>query len=449
VTHLDEMEVERLLDGGLPPDERLKVVRHLLTDCRPCRARLVSLSEVLFRAEDLKADARGVQSFSYDAALARAAIRARRYQDRDRQDRERLKRALNAARLHAQESAEIPYRALKPLRGWPRVEALLRLSFEERYRDPQRMLLLALAARLAAEDLDSARLGPCLVADFQARTWAELGNAYRVNEQFDWAEAGLGHAQGILEDGTGDLLLLARLADIEASLRTDQRRLGEAIELLEEVYDLYYRAGALHLAGRALISKGIATHYSGQPREAVHLLQEGLTLIDSTRDPQLAATGCQSLIHALADRDEFQEAGRLLLSGGLRQAFAEDPLNLLKLRWMEGKVLAGLGKLGKAERTFEQVREEFLLRERGYDAALVGLELAAVRLRQGKAAQVRELAEEISETLHDLGVHQEAFKAVLFLREACRQQAVTLGLLRNVHRFLARLEWNPGLRFEP
>ncbi len=451
MTHLDEIGVERFLGGDLSLEEQRKVVRHLLTDCRPCCARLAPLSEVLFRAEDLKEDARGVQSFSYDAALARVASWAGRYQTRYREERQLLEQALKTAPSDAREGEEIQWQAFEDLKGWPCVEALLRLSFEERYRDPQRMLLLALAARLAAEELDSAELGPGLVADFQARALAEVGNAYRVNEHFDWAEVYLDHAQGLLEDGTGDILLLARLADIEASLRIDQRQLGEATELLEVVYDLYYRAGDFHLAGRALISKGIATHYSGQPREAAHLLQEGLKLIgpDSGKNLQLAAAGRQGLIHALTDCGEFQEAGRLLLSSGLRQAFAAEPLSLLKLRGVEGKVLAGLGKLGRAERVFEQVREEFLLRERGYDAALVGLELAAVWLRQGKADNVRELAEEIYETLRDLGVHQEAFKAVLFLREACRQQAVTLGLLRKVHGFLVRLEWNPGLRFEP
>ncbi len=449
MTHLDEIGVERFLGGDLSPEEQRKVVRHLLTDCRPCCARLAPLSEVLFRAEDLKEDARGVQSFSYDAVLARVVSWAGRYQTRYWEERQLLEQALKTAPSDAREGEEIQWQAFEDLKGWPCVEALLRLSFEERYRDPQRMLLLALAARLAAEKLDSAELGPGLVADFQARAWAEVGNAHRVNEHFDWAEVSLDHAQGLLEDGTGDILLLARLADIEASLRIDQRQLGEATELLEVVYDLYRRAGDLHLANRALIKRGITTHYSGNPQEAVLLLRKGLELIDTARDSQLKAAGRQSLIHALTDCGEFQEAGRLLLSSGLRQAFAAEPLSLLKLRGVEGKVLAGLGKLGRAERVFEQVREEFLLRERGYDAALVGLELAAVWLRQGKADHVRELAEEIYETLRDLGVHQEAFRAVLFLREACRQQAVTLGLLRKVHGFLVRLEWNPGLCFEP
>jgi tetratricopeptide (TPR) repeat protein len=235
VTHLDENEVERFLGGDLPPDERRKLVRHLLKDCEPCRGKLVSLSEVLFRAEDLAEDARVVRSFSYDAALARAATRARRYQARYRKELNLLEQALATAPPDAKGDDEICCQAFEALRGWPRMEALLRLSFEERYRDPQRMLLLALAARLAAEELNPVELSPGLVADFQAQAWAEVGNAYRVNEQFDWAEAALAHAQGLLEEGTGDSLLLARIAEIEASLRIDQRRLGEALDLLSMV----------------------------------------------------------------------------------------------------------------------------------------------------------------------------------------------------------------------
>jgi len=449
VTHLDESEVERFLGGDLPPDERRQMVRHLLKDCEPCRLKLASLSQVLFQAEDLKEDARGIQSFSYDAALARAANRAHLYQARYRKERELLEQALDIAPPDAKEGEEVYWRPFEALRGWSRVEALLRLSFEERYRDPKRMLLLALAARLAAEKLSPAELGPGLVADFQARAWAEVGNAYRVNEQLDFAETALSHAQDLLEDGTGDCLLLARMADIEASLRIDQRHMDKAIDLLAMVCNLYRQAGHLHLAGRALIKSGITTRYDGDPREAVRLLQEGLQLIDPQRDPRLAASAKLSIVDSMVDRDAFKDAGRMLLESGLRQTFADEPLNLLKLRWVEGKVLAGLGKLGRAERTFEQVREELLLREREYDAALVGLELAAVWLRQGKTAQVRELAEETYESLRDLGVHQEAFRAVLFLREACRRQAVTVSLLRKLHGFLVRLEWNPQLRFEP
>ena len=120
MTHLEENEVERFIGGDLPPEERRKVVRHLLDGCRPCRVKLVSLSEVLFRAKDLKEDVRGIQSFSYDAALARAATRARRYQTRFRKERERLERALDAARLPARRPPARRWKAFGAGLAWRR-----------------------------------------------------------------------------------------------------------------------------------------------------------------------------------------------------------------------------------------------------------------------------------------------------------------------------------------
>lgn len=312
------------------------------------------------------------------------------------------------------------------------------------------MLLLAYSASEAAEDLKPEEHGGwALVADFQARACAELANAYRVNDQHDRAEDALAKANTQLDWGTGDLLLLARVMDVQASLRSDQRRLGEALELLEMAHDLYREVGDFHLTGKTLVKRGIATHYDGHPREAVRILREGLNLIDLDEDPQLAAIGQQGLLHALADCGEFREAGRLLLASGLRQAFAADPLNLLKLRGVEGKILAGLGKPRRAERVFEEVREELFQRGREYDAALVGLELAALWLREGRMAEVREVTEETIETLRDLGIAQEGFKAALFLRVACQQEKATVGLFRHVYEFLNRLQWEPQLRFAP
>jgi tetratricopeptide (TPR) repeat protein len=447
VKHPSEGEVEGFIHGRLEPEERRRVVLHLLAGCGRCSRTLSPFTEVLFQEEDDLADAAGgaVTDF-YDAALDKAGAHARRYATRCRKESALLDRALEAARTHAPGGALLCEEVLA-LRGPTRLEALLRLSFEERYRNPEKMLLLAVSAKTVAELLDPAEHGAALVADLQARALAEMGNALRVNEQWDLAEEALLAADARLGEGSGDPLLTARVADVQASLCSDRRRLGEALDLLQVAHKLYRRAGDLHLAGRALISWGITTHYDGRPREAVPLLQEGLELIDSGRDPQLLAVGQQSLIHALADSGEFQEAGRLLLGSGLRQAFAAEPLSLLKLRWVEGKVLAGLGKRRLAEKALEQARDGFLARGREYDAALVGLELAALWLEQGRTAEVREVAEETVDLLWGLGVHSEAFKAASLLRAACRQRVATVGLVRRVHGFLTQVQWQPHLRF--
>ena len=116
---------------------------------------------------------------------------------------------------------------------------------------------------------------------------------------------------------------------------------------------------------------------------------------------------------------------------------------------MEGKIHVGFGRLDQAERAFCEVRQEFLRRGQVYDAALVGLELGALWLRQGRTAEVQELAEEMHAVFEDLGVQLEATRALQFVHEACRLQAVTVSMIERVRTFLERLPWQPGLRFEP
>lgn len=171
--------------------------------------------------------------------------------------------------------------------------------------------------------------------------------------------------------------------------------------------------------------------------------------MDPARDPQLAAIARYELIHSLVDCDRYQEAGRILLKSDLRQAFSSQPLNLLKLRWLEAKIALGMERLPKAESALRQVQREFHNHGQEYDAALVGLDLAEVLLRRGGAAEVRLLAREILETFEDLGIQPEALKAMRYLRTACERETATPGMVQRVVTFLRRLEWQPQLRFAP
>ncbi len=79
--------------------------------------------------------------------------------------------------------------------------------------------------------------------------------------------------------------------------------------------------------------------------------------------------------------------------------------------------------------------------------ALVSLDLAAVRLGQGKSAAARELVEQAIATFRAQRIDREALAALLLLQEACSHQETALGLLRSVREGLKRVEL--GLRFEP
>ncbi len=452
MTHPGKGEIEDFLAGRLVAEDRRRVARHLFGEsCSRCQPLVQKLTEQIVSEEPWTA-AEPVAEEAYDQAVSRASVAARSLAVRWRKETAKLGQAL-ALLDQAPGGPGDPgfsYRQAQTLHGWPLCEALLQKSYEVRFSDPKRMLALAENAAGVAKHIKPEKYPwPGFVADLRAKAFSELGNAYRLALRFQDAEVAFNQAREFLDDGTGDPLLCARVLDLEASLRNSQRRLDEAVVLLNRVYRLYLDAGDTHLAGRALVSKGSVTLYQGQSQEAVRLLQEGLELLDSTRDSALESFSQLNLIDALSRSYEYQQASRLLLQSGLREAFAAEPLNLLKLRWVEGKIHAGLGRLRRAEAAFDEARQGFLKREQEYDAALVGLDLAAVWLKTGRSAEVLALAEEMHETLDDLGVHTEAARALYFVREACRCQAVTVPMIERVRSFMERLPWQVGLRFEP
>lgn len=419
MTHLGKGELVDLLTGRLDAAGQQQALNHLRGGCSFCQQHLRALAELLLKEEPWIA-AEPVVEDQYDEAFARASTVARSFRIRWRKEMVKLERALS---LLDQAPAGLgdesfPWRQAQALHGWPLYEALLQKSYEARFSDPNRMLNLAESAVRVAKHIKLERYPwPGFVSDLRARAFAELSNAYRVNDQLSAAESALNSAKELLDEGTGDFLLKAQVLDFGASLRSSQRRLEDAIELWDQVYRLHMEAGNVHLAGRSLISRGTSIHIQGYARESAHLFQRGLQMLDSGRDPSLENLGQLNKINALIDAGECHRASLEFLQSGLRKRLANAPLNLLRLRWVEGKIHLGLGRPMKAERAFEAVWQEFLGMGRDYDAALVGLELAAVWLREGRAAQVRRLAKEMYSTFQDLGLHSEAARALYFVRE--------------------------------
>jgi tetratricopeptide (TPR) repeat protein len=195
------------------------------------------------------------------------------------------------------------------------------------------------------------------------------------------------------------------------------------------------------------MQKGVCLRLAGEKLKSVRALRQAVAQLDGCRDPQLAAVARQNLLDALVDAGKFREAGRFLLESGLGLAFAEDPLNLRRLRWVEAKILAGRGRLDLAERVFEEVREGFRQQDLGYIAALVGLDLAVVLLKQGK--DIRYLAEELSKECRSHGINPEAVKAFKSFEILCRHKGATVPRVEKLRDFLIQLQDFPRLRFEP
>ena len=118
-------------------------------------------------------------------------------------------------------------------------------------------------------------------------------------------------------------------------------------------------------------------------------------------------------ISVLSPQPRLDVGGLRPLRGGTRSSLA-DPYALrrsprssliqVKLLWLDGRIAAGLGHPGRAERCFLEVRKAFLARKLPYTAAVAALDLAILWLERGHTAQARALVAETLETFGLLGI---------------------------------------------
>ena len=66
-------------------------------------------------------------------------------------------------------------------------------------------------------------------------------------------------------------------------------------------------------------------------------------------------------------------------------------LDLVRLTWLEGRIVAGLGRTEAALAAFDRVRAELTTRRIPYDTALVILDVAVLLAEEGRTAEVRAL----------------------------------------------------------
>jgi len=446
MTHLAESDLQAFLAGRLEPARNRSIVRHLARGCAACTARLLAAVP-----EDMILPPRAACDLGdeYDAAIDRALKAVRPLATRWRKDCAQIDRGLSLIREHPEGETGLTWGQRQSIRGWKHVEVLLALSFDRRHRDPQDMLNLAECAQEVADRLEPPAYGAAFLLDLRARAWAELGNAYRVNERFARAEAAVEEARSLLEHGTGDRTIEARLDEIEASLRKDRRQLPEAHRLLDKVHRAWLALGDYHLAGRALVLKGVVFGVGSEPLQAARILHRAIELLDPSRDPHLFAAAHHDLLASLVEAGRFAEAGRILFKSDLRRLFADDPLSLLRLRWLDAKILAARGRSEDAERVFREVRASFIDSGLEYLAGVAGMDLAAVLLRQGKKAEARDLSWEIYAAFRRVDVDPQAVLAVKSFEAASRMEVATAPMAERVGSFLGLLQRSPGLRFDP
>jgi tetratricopeptide (TPR) repeat protein len=317
-----------------------------------------------------------------------------------------------------------------PLTGLGMYEALLAQSWSLRFNNPSLMVRLAEAATEVAQRMSPRRYGTKRVADLLARALGELANAYRIADRLQSAQKAFGQAYAIMQKGTGDAYLKARLFDLEASLLGKWREFPLALTRLMNLSEIYQELGEPHLAGRAFIIRALYTFYNGNPEEALTLNQEGINLIDHEHDSALFLQALHNHLIFLVDLRQFGPAKRLLFES--RQHFVyKDHVSALRLRGTEGRINYGLGELVSAEMAFRESKDGFRKIGLAFAAAIACLDLAMVLMTLNKKEEALSEVVTARDIFLQLEIYREYLGSVIFLEEAFHRNKATAKLIEN------------------
>ncbi len=275
-----------------------------------------------------------------------------------------------------------------------------------------------------------------------------MGNARRAAGALREAERLFGHARYVItHHGVTETGVLARIDELEGSLRKDQRIFDRAEELLTRSAMLYRVIGATIETARVLLNVGDVFFYRGMPDQAIAVLRTALEEIPADTQPRLFLNGRHNLALYLIESGRYDEAADALdTDEDLYRRFPE-PWTQLRLVWLRGKIAVGRGEAEVAERSLLEARDGFLGLGIGYDAAMVSLDLALVYLRQERNAEILRLAEEMFPIFEAQDVHREAIAALQLFQEAARRQEVTAELVRDLAVYFREARMDPSLRF--
>ncbi|HSU82437.1 MAG TPA: hypothetical protein VLR69_08445 [Thermoanaerobaculia bacterium] len=372
--HLSPQDLHALASGELSREAARAAVAHLLRGCGDCRSEAADLWH-------LRQSPAAPPEDAYDAAF------------------DRLSAALGGRKAEAEVD----------------VEALLQRAWGLRHDDPEEMRRTARLAVITASGLSSQ-------TDLLSRAWAVYGNACRIAGDLTEAQQALDRAAEILGPGAGNPEDRARLYELQASLESARGNDELALAAVDAAYALYQERGDRHMAGRALITKGLYTGWAGRSRDAFRITQRGLDMVDEAREPELVLAAIHNQIWFLVESGRLREARSLL--GAHRDELATDEAQRLDLLWLEGRILAGLRNERRALLDLEAAEQGFAAAGRRSQAASVKLDQAAIHLRLGDAARALSLVRAAEEAFLQIEAPQSTHMALAFLRQRLAQRAL-------------------------
>jgi tetratricopeptide (TPR) repeat protein len=419
--HLSLETLAKWLSGGLEHEDVLRlVIPHFLERCPVCRERREEITRLQKEVGHWNEEVVVLEGREAPELWARLAERP------------------YAEQLQGVEEDE-------ELHTWGLCQLLLKMSREAVFSDPGKAVELANLALRVVRHLGEA-YDSNWVRDLRARCFAYLGNARRVVGELRSADDAFVKADRCLAlSSSGNSEVQAEILDLKSSLRRAQRRLDEALELLDRSLELYRELGDRHGLGKALLQKAkIVEEYGDLPR-AIDLLRDAVTEIDPMSERRLFIYARYNLLGCLVQAARASEAEELLPEVRDLLRDGAQPLDLIRLLWVEGNIHLTQSRLGPAEAAFREVQREFMERHMGYDAALVSLDLALLYAQENCKDDLKRLAAELMPIFESRDVHREAIVALLMFQRACEEEKLTVELVRKFAEYLRRERREGGM----
>ncbi|HEV7667731.1 MAG TPA: helix-turn-helix transcriptional regulator [Thermoanaerobaculia bacterium] len=376
-------------------------------------------------------------------------------------------RAFLESRVRAIEVAEAKEEAerlWKELATRPQKERLVRVETCDEFLAPAFIARLCdesenAAARKASEAVELADLA-LKVAELAPGTerqragrlgysWGFVGNARRVSNAPGAADLAFASSCELWSQGAGEepeFFDPARLLDREASLRRDQGRFTEALELLDQALTV---SGPV-LRTRLLLNQAATLEQEGEPEKALAVLGEARPAIERGEGgPRFRWILLFNVVKCLVHLERGSEAETRLPDVRSLATEIGNDLDRLRTRALGGEVLSLTGHPATALAELEAVRLEFTALGLPVDSAVVGLDEAAILLGEGRNAEVRALTHQMRPTFAALRLERESLAAVRLFLEAVERDAATVAMAREAARYICRLPrraWDPATR---
>lgn len=360
--HLTQDQCEAMMRGELPPRPLARqLFQHLLDLCPVCLEAWQSYRKALSRASAGALPGPPETAEELSESVRRTVERISALRERVQRERGQADELLRELHQLPDLRARVTrVRRSRRFRSWALCERLFQESHNLSFERPSEAADFAELAIEAAWALDDKGLGRELISDLLARGWVALGNARRLGGQLSLAAETVAMGHFFLEQGSGDPLVQAEIAGLEALLRRDQRYFDEAMRLHDRCVTIYRDLEDEQQLGSALLQQAVTRAAAGELETAVTELRNSLALLDPAVDSRLELCARHTLILYLQRLGEREEAEVLLAELAPTAARPMDPWGRLRRRWLDAELARAAGRSEEADSALTEVHWAFV-----------------------------------------------------------------------------------------